>query len=397
VTAACLRAALASGCMSDHTLNDEMFGVTSPTPDGESSPQFWIALLGRRDAPTDGVEDYCTFLGRALAQRGLKLDLARVDCLERGWLLALWRLRRESAAWHGTWVLVQYTGMAWSRRGFPFGALAVLAILRGRGARVAVVFHEPDRQAGSGLLQRIRGACQDWVIRKLYRGAAKSIFTVPLEAIAWLPKMQGNAAFIPIGANIPEKANHPVILGHRDREKTVIVFGVTEAPVAAGEAAEIATIIKGAIKILVKLRLIVVGRGSLDAEEPLRNALKGTGVDVVVRGVLPAKEIAREFERADVQLFVRGVITLRRGSALAGIACGIPVVGYHSGEISGVLKEAGVEWSPWHDRESLIRGLVRVLSDPQRWMELHERNLEMHKNHLSWSRIADRYRRLLAQ
>ena len=380
-----------------YTLNSQMSGPMSSGTESTTDPQFWIALLGKRDMPTDGLEDYCTFLGRALTERGMKLELARVEWFDRGWVPALWKLWRRSAAWRGSWVLIQYTGLAWSRRGFPFGALAVLAILRGRGARVAIVFHEPDRQAGSGLLQRVRGACQDWVIRKLYRGAAKSIFTVPLEAISWLPKMQNNAAFIPIGANIPEKANHPVTLGLTDREKTVIVFGVTEAPVAASEAEEIATIMKGAIKILVKLRLIVVGRGSLDAEKPLRNALKGSGVDVVVRGVLPAEEIAREFERADVQLFVRGVITLRRGSALAGIACGLPVVGYHSGEISGVLKEAGVEWSLWHDRESLIRRLVRVLSDPQRWMELHERNLEIHKNHLSWSRIAERYRSVLAQ
>src|SRR5208282_4355235 len=92
--------------------------------------------------------------------------------------------------------------------------------------------------------------------------------------------------------------------GYTDREKTVIVFGVTEAPVAAREAEEIAAIMKGAIQILVKLRLIVVGRGSLDAKEPLSNALKGSGVDVIVRGVLPAEEVASEFEQADVQLFV---------------------------------------------------------------------------------------------
>jgi glycosyltransferase involved in cell wall biosynthesis len=71
-------------------------------------------------------------------------------------------------------------------------------------------------------------------------------------------------------------------------------------------------------------------------------------------------------------------------------------VGYHNGEIKGPLKEAGVEWCPWHDRESLIRALVRVLADPERWRELHERNLEVQENHLSWSRIAERYRSVFA-
>ena len=115
-------------------------------------------------------------------------------------------------------------------------------------------------------------------------------------------------------------------------------------------------------------------------------------MNVVVRGVLPAEEIAREFERADVQLCIRGVLTLRRGSALAGIASGLPIVGYQNGEIMGPLKEAGVEWSPWQDRDGLARGLVRVLGDPQRWTELHERNLKVQENELSWSRIAERYR-----
>lgn len=356
------------------------------------NPEKWIALLGRQDMPTDGVEDYCTFLGDALRRHGIELRQSRVPWMEQGWTRALRQLLRECTEWRGRWVLMQYTAFTWSQRGFPLPALMVLALLRHSGARVAVVFHEPCRQGGARWIDGLRGACQDWVIQRLYRQAAKSVFTVPIEMIAWLPKGEENAVFIPIGANIPERVNRRVTPGHTDRVMTVIVFGVTEAPVAAIEAEEIAAIMKGAIKILARLRLIVVGRGSLDAEEPLRNALKGSGVDVAVRGVLPAEEIAREFERADVQLFVRGAITLRRGSALAGIACGLPIVGYHNGGIGGPLKAAGVEWSPWQDRNGLVRGLIRVLSDPQRWMELHGRNLELQENHLSWSRIAEQYR-----
>lgn len=352
----------------------------------------WIALLGRQDMPTDGVEDYCTFLGDALQLHGIELKQARVLWMEQGWTRALRQLLRECTAWRGRWVLMQYTAFTWSRHGFPLPALMVVALLRRGGARVAVVFHEPCHQGGARWIDRLRGACQDWVIQRLYRQAAKSVFTVPIKTIAWMPKEEDKAVFIPIGANIPERVNRRFSPGHTDREKTVIVFGVTEAPLAAREAEEIAAIMKGAIKVLVKLRLIVVGRGSLDAKEPLRNALKGSGVDVVVRGVLPAEEIAREFERADVQLCVRGAITLRRGSALAGIACGLPIVGYHNGEIGDPLKEAGVEWSTWRDRDGLVRGLIRVLGDPERWVELHGRNLEVQENHLSWSRIAERYR-----
>ena len=64
----------------------------------------------------------------------------------------------------------------------------------------------------------------------------------------------------------------------------------------------------------------------------IETALAGSGVEIVVRGVLPAEEVADEFARADVLLFVRGAITLQRGSAIAGVACGLPIVGYRVGE-----------------------------------------------------------------
>jgi glycosyltransferase involved in cell wall biosynthesis len=356
-----------------------------------------VALLGRPDTPTDGVADYCAFLAGGLEARGTQVSLARVSWMEDGWFNGLRKLWRESAAWRGEWVLLQYTALSWSRRGFPLGAVAVLAILRRRRVRCAVVFHEPARQAGSGLLQGIRGACQDWVIHELYKGADKSIFTVPVETVAWLPKGENKAAFIPIGANIPERADRRDAPAPAAKEKTVIVFGVTDSPEAAArEAKDISSVMLEACKALGRLRLVVVGRGAVEAREQFAKAFQGGGVEVVVRGVLPAEEIAREFESADALLFVRSAITPRRGSAMAGIASGIPIVGYRDGSISGPLEEAGVEWSPWHDQESLTRGLVRVLSDPQRWMELQERNLEVQKNYLSWDRIAERFQEVLA-
>jgi glycosyltransferase involved in cell wall biosynthesis len=354
-----------------------------------------VALLGRRDQPTDGVEDYCTFLGEALRRHGIELRQTRVPW-EKGWIGALRQLSRDGAAWRGQWVVLQYTAFMWSRLGFPLPVLLVLALLRRCGARVAIVFHEPCRQEGTRWIDRLRGACQDWVIRTLYREAARSIFTVPLEAVVWLPKLQNKAVFIPIGANIPERPYRRAAPTWACRKKTVVVFGVTEAPAGAGEVEEIGSTVRDASKVLAEMRLVVVGRGAIEARELLAKACDGCDVELVVRGVLPAEEIAREFERADVLLFVRGAITLRRGSALAGIACGLPIVGYHNGEINGPLREAGVEWCPWHDRGSLIRALVRVLADPQRWQELHERNLEVQQNHLSWGRIAERYRSVFA-
>jgi glycosyltransferase involved in cell wall biosynthesis len=236
------------------------------------------------------------------------------------------------------------------------------------------------------------------VIRRLYNGAAKAIFTSPLEGIGWLRGMQDeHAAFIPIGANIPERIRRRAGPARAGKLKTVIVFGVSDSPEAAApEVNVISAVTLDACKALGKLRLVVAGRGALEAGELFTKAFRGRDIDLVVHGVLPAERIADEFESADALLFVRGPITTRRGSAMAGIACGVPLVGCRGPEVSSMLEAAGVEWSPLLDRESLARGLIRVLSDSQRWLELHERNLEMQKNHFSWNRIAERFQTVLA-
>jgi len=357
-----------------------------------------VVLLGRPDAPTDGVADYCAFLAKAVEARGIHMSVARVHWAENGWLNGLRGLWRDSTQWRDHWVLLQYTALSWSRRGFPFGAVATLAILRRRGARCAVVFHDPRRQSETSTrwIDHARGVCQEWVIHKLYKMAAKSIFTVPLRTVAWLPRENNKAAFIPIGSNIPERAHHRVAPSSATKEKTVIVFGVTASPGATEqEVRDIAVVMLEAGKALGRLRLVVVGRGSVEAEELLERALRGADVELLVRGLLSAEEIAAEFESADALLFVRGAVTPQRGTAMAGIASGIPIVGYRDESSSGPLDDAGVQWSPWQDRDALARGLIHVLSDARLWMELNKRNLQVQEMYFSWAIIAKQFCKVL--
>jgi hypothetical protein len=55
-----------------------------------------IALLGRRDMPTDAVEEYCRYLGAALHEHGYSMELERVPWPERGWNTAIRELRDKS-------------------------------------------------------------------------------------------------------------------------------------------------------------------------------------------------------------------------------------------------------------------------------------------------------------
>jgi hypothetical protein len=108
--------------------------------------QRWIALLGRRDGPTDGVGDYRIYLGATLGLHGYQLEIVRVPWPERGWGAALADLRQRAEDWRGCWVLLQYTALGWSRRGFP---LRFLQVLRHIGARCLVVFHDALPSGGS--------------------------------------------------------------------------------------------------------------------------------------------------------------------------------------------------------------------------------------------------------
>jgi glycosyltransferase involved in cell wall biosynthesis len=335
------------------------------------------------------VEDYCNFLGQALARRGVQLKPVRVEWVEEGWARALWKLRRESAEWRGAWVLLQYTALGWSRRGFPFGALLALAILHWRGRRCAVVFHEPVAPERPRWIDKIRGACQDWVIRALHARAERSIFTSPLDKIGWLPAGDSRAAFIPIGANIPEHS----LNGSRPHmpsgnRRTVAVFCLSDAPNRSREIGDIAHSIRSLAMNGTELQLVFLGKGTAEANAEIERAFEGANTKISNLGVLPAEEVSRVLSESDSMLYVRGLLYPGRGSALAGIACGLPLIGY-AGACEGTpVAEAGVELVPYGDREALARALSCVLQDPTRWQELHERSLRAQRKYFSWDVIA---------
>ncbi|HEX5425421.1 MAG TPA: glycosyltransferase [Candidatus Acidoferrales bacterium] len=289
-----------------------------------------------------------------------------------------------------SWALFQYTTLAWSRRGLPFGAWIVLRLLRRRGLRCAVVFHEPTRQSGDRWIDRCRGACQDWVIRRLYSGANIAVFLDPLDKIGWLPHNAPKAVFIPIGANIPE--SEPEDADHHERTertKTVAVFCLSDPPNRQRELADIAHAMEVVARQGVNARVIFLGRGTEEAREEIERMFDSATVQAVTLGLQSASEIRRILSEADVMLCVRGPLYMRRGSAIAGIACGLPIVAY-AGEAEGTpLEDAGVELVPYLDREALGDALGHVLTDDRVLSDLRRRSLTAQKQYFSWDAIAD--------
>jgi glycosyltransferase involved in cell wall biosynthesis len=359
------------------------------------STEHVTLLLGRRDEPTDGVVDYCENLRLAGIQRGLSFELAQVDWAEKGWRGALTVLRETAAAWRDRWVLLQFTTLAWSRRGFPLRAPRVLDVLRRCGARPAAVFHDFFPLPGRGIVGNAREYCQLRVLRQLYAGSDLCVFTVPVNNVSWLPLRREKAVFIPVGANCPESV--PVARDGASAGRTVAVYGVRGGARLAQEAADIGFALQRASHNERPIRLLLFGRGSAEAEPTLRSELAGAKVTVESTGLLPPDQISKNLSSADVLLFVRGQISTRRGSAIAGIACGLPIVGYSGQETAWPITEAGLLAVPLGDREALAGALKTVLSDGAYRGMLAERSRRAQEKYFSWTAIAAQFARALGK
>lgn len=347
-----------------------------------------ISILGRLDTPTDGVHDYCGYLAQAFARRGTHLQIIPLRWEVDGWAAALSAVWKQSRSWRNRIVLLQYTALMWSRRGLPFGALAVLAILKFRRVRLCVVFHDAGYEPAKGLLRRFRVAFQNFVIRNIFRCAEFPVLTVPPSQIGWLPQNSARAAFIPVGANFSAVA--PVNRG-AGPSRTIAVFGVTEGAHTGTEARQIAQAVSRASEEISGLRLVVFGRGALAAEPFLRSGLAGANVGISVSGVLSPDEVRERLIHADVLLFVRGAISSRRGSAIAGIVCGLPVVGYCGAETAPPVTEAGVLLVKVDDRDGIAQALRIVLTDEKLSADLRARSIAAAEKYFSWDAIASQF------
>jgi glycosyltransferase involved in cell wall biosynthesis len=352
-----------------------------------------IALLGKRDTPADGLEDYCTFLGIALHKRGVELEKARVDWHPQGWFRSLVQLWRKSAQWRGKWVLLQFTSLSWSRRGFPFAVLLAIQIVRVQGAHPAVVYHEPMGTPGPRWIDRFRSACQEWTIRRMYNLADLAIFPDALEAIPWLPKETAAAAaksvFIPIGANLPEPEHSRRSASPNGAPKTVAVYCLSDPPNRSSELHDISQ----AVQIVSQrnewpLRIVFMGRGTPEAQRDIDLAFRDVRAEVLNLGIQSAEEVSRILATTDAMLCVRGRLFPRRGSALAGITCGVPIVAYGGAVAGPPLEDAGIELVQYRDVAAVAHALDGILSDPQRWQELHLKNRRAHDRYFSWDAIA---------
>jgi len=352
-----------------------------------------MAILGRREEPADGVQDYCLYLRDALANEGVNLTLTQVKWAEIGHKASRQELRKTVDGKENAFFLVQYTALSWSRRGFALPAVRILKLLKKRGTRVAVVFHDPDGYAGDRAVDRFRRAVQRYTMKRLVRLSDLAIFTLPRDKISWLPTDTRNFVFIPVGANLPTPETAWEAQRNPTASKPVVaVFSLSDEPTLAKEVSHITAAVSNAAKQAGPLELVVLGRNSESGGAALRLALAGSDAVVRILGLISADEVVRVLGTSDVMLFARGAISSRRGSAIAGIACGLPVIAEAGWELAAPITEAGVvlvsaELVP----QGFGAALARVLSDSSYRASLAERSRNAQSQYFSWSVIARQY------
>jgi glycosyltransferase involved in cell wall biosynthesis len=353
-----------------------------------------IALLGRKDEPTDAIEEYCSYLGAALQAHDVHLETRRVPWEVVGWMAALRALGLQAERWRDTWVFVQYTALGWSARGFPQKVLRTLKILKSAGARTAIVYHDVEPYPGLRLVDRFRRIIQIRTMRRALSLSDLAIFTVPLNNVSWISSSVTHAEFIPVGPNIPipemssaeSRGNKPPTIG---------VFSITGGTAGAHETKIILSAVRYASERLGKLCLLVFGRHAELREDELRNGLTGLPIELSIEGVVQPEQVVQKFSACDLLLFVRGPISSRRGSALAGIACGLPVIAYRGSETASPITDAGVVLVSPDQPDELPKALVRVLSDVGFRNDLAARSRAAYQSHFAWPIIAASFSSLL--
>src|SRR6266852_2569688 len=352
-----------------------------------------VAVLGRQDEPTDAVEQYCQYLSGALVAEGISLELMRVRWVEIGWRRALRELRESTLEKrNAAWFLMQYTALAWSRRGFSMRALRVIRALKSSGARCAVVFHDTEAYSGSRYVDRMRRAVQIHTMRQALYLADLAVLTIPAEIIPWVPPSAQNIVFIPVGANLPSPETvWKRTTDHRTDSPAVAVFSLSGDGARAEEVRLIAEAVSHAAERIGKLQVMVLGRNSDIGGKELKGKLTESPVKVTVHGLLTAEQVVSVVGSCDVMLFARGPLSTRRGSAVAGISCGLPVVAQEGWETVAPITEAGVVLVSRETKEGFGPALLRVLSDESYRAFLAERSRQAQQRYFSWSAIAAQY------
>jgi glycosyltransferase involved in cell wall biosynthesis len=282
------------------------------------------------------------------------------------------------------WVLLQYNAFRYGKWGFAPGLVRdALRLRRRKGTRLSIMVHEAWvpmidwRSTLMGLWQRVQ-------LRTL--ACLADCVMTSTEALA--REIKCGAVHAPIATNIT-----PVPLSRaaaRDRldlgEKLAIaLFGRSHPSRALDYAEASITALAGAHGAE---RLVVLNLG---ADAPSLQV--STAVEVRSPGRQTEAELSLGLSASDVILlpFTDGVST-RRGTLMAALAHGVPVIGLNGHNTDAMLAAAtgALVLTPAGDRAAFARAAVELTRDPVRMRAIGAAGRRLYESRFDWPLLAQR-------
>lgn len=366
-----------------------------------------ICLLTARVPPVRcGVGDYSVQLGNYFVSRGDEVVLLTTReqsssvsgaCFAVRSALPSWKLKGMRALWREIHairpdvILVQWVPYLYSRTGTNLVFPLTIAALAAKGLRIQVVVHEPWVAFGPW---------SSFVTGPIHRLALGILVTaskkVSVSIEKWrdllrsrFPWKKSAIDCVPVGSNIP-------VTQSGARMSTRRSAGIKDDAVAMGifslhGSGKAFSFVEAAHRDLAergdRFRMVVIGA---TAEEAAL-ALPETARDVrcQVTGYLSAEEISKWLQAVDVLLapFVDGV-SGRRGTVLAGLAHGLPVV-----TTRGRLTDRLFDSSPLvlsdANPAAFSQEVLSLVQDPRRRAEMATEARAFFDAHFSWQRVGE--------
>jgi len=374
----------------------------------------WAILTGEYPPDSGGVSDYCRLIARELVRMG---DTVQVFCPQSKsgskpdnsgvlvhrlpghfGLRSLRALRKtlEDQPPPDRF-LVQYVPHAFGYKAMNLPFTTWVATRLRRIAPVWVMFHEvasplPNWPPGHTLL-----GLMTRVMARQMAGAAERVFvSIPAWA-SFLKKLAPrarSAEWLPVPCNVATNVAPATIADFRAKYGSlggplVGHFGTYGSPIA-----EILT--PGALELLrlvPEASLLLIGRGSESYRDRIAEAHPAFGNRIHATGELTADEVSAALRACEIVLqpFPDG-ISARRGSAMATIANGLPVV-TNLGRLSEPFwSEGAVLAAPGPEPDSIARLAAGLLADPRARMGLGRRAAELYNASFSVEKTIDRLR-----
>jgi glycosyltransferase involved in cell wall biosynthesis len=365
-----------------------------------------------------GVGDYVRHLSREMAARGYDVTVVtsaglgdvsdadngrspRVLPVIKKWnLLCLPALLKVLAAVSADVYILEYVGYMYGRGGIAPWLLFLFLVFKLGNKTVILNAHETwrprYRKAGASVLTFISFVifCSGiWASTKIV--VTNRFRELLLTGVLGVDDRR--VELIPAGANILPTGGAKR-RADKSRELRIVTFGIWHEDRTTEELTAVIEQLRESRSV----KLFVVGgfgssRESLARVDRLLTA-PGRREWLYVTGALPPERVSAYLTQADIYVSpLNGGPSGRRGSLLAAMAHGLPIIAYDGYERDGVFRNGhNIILIEKSDSKGLYEALTSLASDEAYRRELGANARAAFEEHFSWARIADKWENLLA-